>query len=93
MIALIILSSFLAISFYAIFNLLRKIERYEDLVWKQDFLIGGITEVVKDSQVKLKELDSIGAFESDDEVGYFFNQLKQIQEILNKFTVRLDGKN
>ena len=93
MITIIILSALLIISFYAIFNLIRKIERFEDLAWKQDFLIGGITDVIRDSQAKLKELDSIGAFESDDEVGYFFNQLKQIQEILNKFTVRIDDKN
>ena len=33
----------------------------------------------------LKQLDRKGAFESDDEVGYFFKELKQIVEDISVF--------
>jgi hypothetical protein len=39
------------------------------------------------SDKKLKEIDSKGSFESDDEVGYFFKQVKFLQEQLNNFKV------
>ena len=37
------------------------------------------------TQIKLKEIDLRGAFESDDEVGFFFKELKAIQEDINNF--------
>jgi hypothetical protein len=39
------------------------------------------------SDKKLKEIDAKGSFESDDEVGYFFKQVKFLQEQLNNFKV------
>ena len=46
-----------------------------------------LEDTIKQSQAHLKELDSKGAFQSDDETGYFFNQLKIVQEELDKFQV------
>ena len=37
---------------------------------------------------KIKELDYLGAFESDDETGIIFKNIKQIQDILNEFQIR-----
>ena len=37
---------------------------------------------------KIKEIDSKGTFTGDDEVGYFFQQLKYLQEQLNNFKVK-----
>ena len=36
----------------------------------------------------MKELDNRGAFEADDEVGTFFRNLKEIQDVLDQFNTR-----
>jgi hypothetical protein len=33
----------------------------------------------------MKEVDARGSFSSDDEVGFFFQQIKGLQDILNEF--------
>ena len=51
---------------------LRRITQYEELILQ-------IQQVVKFSTEKMKLVDSKGHYESDDETGFFFQQLKQIQ--------------
>ena len=41
--------------------------------------------VIDNANKKLTEIDFKGSFESDDEVGFFFKELKNIQESINKF--------
>ena len=35
------------------------------------------------SCTKMKNVDALGHYESDDETGFFFKQLKELQELLN----------
>jgi cell division protein FtsB len=77
----------IVISGFFIRNLLVRVEKYEDAVEEQAEFIAGLSDTIKQSQAHLKELDSKGAFQSDDETGYFFNQLKLVQEELDKFQV------
>ena len=35
------------------------------------------------SREKMKSVDALGHYEADDETGFFFEELKRIQEILN----------
>ena len=65
---------------YIIINLLRKVEKYEDITVEQADYMNNISNLVKDSQKHLKNLDERGVFQSDDEVGYFFDNLKKVQE-------------
>ena len=51
---------------------LRRITQYEELILE-------IQQVIKFSTDKMKLVDSKGHYESDDETGFFFEQLKQIQ--------------
>ena len=51
---------------------LRRITQYEELILE-------IQQVIKFSTEKMKLVDSKGHYESDDETGFFFKQLKQIQ--------------
>ena len=51
---------------------LRRITQYEELILE-------IQQVIKFSTEKMKLVDSKGHYESDDETGFFFQQLKQIQ--------------
>ena len=55
-----------------LFYSLRRITQYEELILE-------IQQVIKFSTDKMKLVDSKGHYESDDETGFFFEQLKQIQ--------------
>ena len=55
---------------------LRRITQYEELILE-------IQQVIKFSTEKMKQVDSSGHYESDDETGFFFEQLKQIQLALD----------
>jgi len=73
---------------YTTFNLLRKNERAEDIVGGYLEYLDKISRVIEVADEKVKKIDIKGSFESDDEIGFFFKQIKQIQEILNDFNVR-----
>jgi len=69
----------------AIRNLMIKVEKYEDIAMNQATYLQNISEVIRDSQKHLNEIDEKGAFKSDDEVGYFFEQLKTVQQELDRY--------
>lgn len=80
---------------YTTINLLRKNEKLEDEVENQSKILSGymsylnkMADIIEHSDRRLKEVDSKGSFKSDDEVGFFFEQIMSIQEILNKFNVK-----
>jgi hypothetical protein len=84
----IILIIMVAILGYATFNLLRKLEKQEDILTSYMVYLNKLSDIIEFSDKKLKEVDSRGSFESDDEVGFFFQSVKQIQETLNSFKVK-----
>ena len=47
-----------------------------------------ISRVIEIADKRVKKIDIKGSFESDDEIGFFFKQIKQIQEILNDFQLK-----
>lgn len=75
----------LGVSIYVIINLLKKNEKLEDIAVKQNEYINSISSIIKESDKKLKEIDSRGIFQSDDEIGWFFKQVKDIQDIINEY--------
>ncbi len=76
-----ILAIFFAITtFYS----LRRINTYEELLVE----ISDKTDFINN---QLKEIDHKGTFEADDEVGFFFQELKELNSILNNlFTQEVD---
>ena len=70
---------------YVIWNLMKKVEKLESMIDVQERYITDFYELVKQSEVKIKEIDSKQLFQSDDEVGFFFNNLKTIQEALSDY--------
>jgi hypothetical protein len=68
-----------------IFFLLRRNFILEKAVVEQQQYIDAISIVINNSQQKLNELDTLGAFKADDEVGTFFRNLEEIQGIINQF--------
>tara|TARA_Y100001963_G_scaffold19489_1_gene24659 strand:+ start:108 stop:404 length:297 start_codon:yes stop_codon:yes gene_type:complete len=55
---------------------LKRINQYEDLIIQ-------FQNIIEFASIKMKQVDSRGHYESDDETGFFFEQLKQLQELLN----------
>lgn len=86
-IAIIILSVLVVVLGYTTFNLLRKNERYEDALSSYQTFITQFQKQVVASDKKIKEIDSKGLFDSDDEIGWFFTQLKEIQKNLTEFKI------
>ena len=75
-----------------LFYSLRRINQYENLILQ-------FQQIVTFSTEKMKLVDSAGHYESDDETGFFFEQLKELQlsldgvfenEIIEE---NIDGKN
>lgn len=62
-------------------------EYLEDIVEFQNKYITQFSSKIVEMNQKLEELDSRGSFKADDEVGYFFESLKELQEDLNVFIV------
>lgn len=80
-----VLVAFIILLLYIIRNLLIKNEKYEDVVKDQVQYLQNISNVIVDSQKHLQTLDEKGVFQSDDEVGEFFNQMKEVQNELNRY--------
>jgi len=95
MILTVILGLMVVILGYTTFNLLRKLEKQEDIINNQATILASylsylnkISDIIEFSDKKLKEVDHKGSFKSDDEVGFFFEEIKQIQDTLNQFKVK-----
>ena len=55
---------------------MRRINQYEDFILQ-------IQQIITFASEKMKQVDSSGHYESDDETGFFFEQLKSIQSALD----------
>ena len=55
---------------------LRRINQYENLITQ-------FQQIVTFATNKMKQVDSRGHYEADDETGFFFQQLKDMQLLLN----------
>jgi len=71
-----------------IFLLLRRNNALEKAVTEQQQYIDAISIVIADGDRRLRELDTMGAFEADDEVGTFFQNLREIQTTISQFNNR-----
>lgn len=73
---------------WIIFNLYRKNVKLENTVLNQAGFIGGIQNLIGESDKALKDLDDKIWLESDKELQVVFHNLKAIQEALNQFNRR-----
>lgn len=84
-VALIIVGVISSVLLYTTLNLLKKNEKQEDILASYLTYLDRLSRVIEVSDAKLKEVDAKGTFKSDDEVGFFFEQISRLQEILNDF--------
>ena len=80
-ILVILLTLSISASFVAIRNLIKKNEAMEDFINKQ-------SDAIAACDVRLKQIDQKGTFYADDEIGWFFEEVKKIQDALNEFRMK-----
>ena len=80
-----VLVVFSGILSYIIYNLLSKVERYEDVTLDQTMYLQNVSNIIAESQKHLQTLDEKGVFQADDEVGEFFKQMQAVQIELDKY--------
>ena len=79
MIGYILLSLVIITLGWTTFNLTRKVERLE--TWIENY-----AQRIQDTQEVLKEMESKGRFEADDEIGVVFTSIKETIDELNEIT-------
>ena len=82
-ITIIILSLALIGTLFVIHNLLRKYEQGEEYIENLETWVNQFSKSITNINQELKKIDHKGSFESDDEVGYFYKELKRIITQLN----------
>lgn len=70
------------------FLLIRRNNALEKALVQQQEYIDAIGIIAAEGDDKLRELDIQGAFQADDEVGTFFQNLKEIQTLVSQFNNR-----
>ena len=65
---------------YTTYNLLLKNEKQEDILAQYLLYLDQLSKVIEHSDARLKKIDAKETFKSDDEIGWFFEEIKVIQE-------------
>jgi hypothetical protein len=89
----IILSLLVFLLGYTSYNLFRKVEKLEKVVDSQDTYIRQFSKAVDYTSKQLENIDAKGTFESDDEIGWFFESVKTLQRELNEFNINETRRN
>ena len=89
MIILILILSFLVVGLgFTTINLLRKNEKQKDILVAYLHYLDKISQIIEFIDTKLKDIDHKGSFKSDDEIGFFFEEIQNIQKVLNEFKIK-----
>ena len=78
---------------YICYNLFKKVEKLEKIVDSQEQYISKLSSTVNYTNKKLQDIDAKGTFESDDEIGWFFESVKTLQRELNDFNTNESRRN
>ena len=86
-IIIIILGVGVVILGFTTFNLLRKNEKQEDILTGYIKYLDQLSRIIEISDEKLKKIDEREIFKSDDEIGFMYQQIKDLQRILSQFRI------
>jgi hypothetical protein len=70
---------------YVIWNLNNKLLKAEDIIEEQIDYLRKVSLTIQESNIYINKLDEKGHFRADDEVGTFFDFMKEIQDLINSF--------
>lgn len=82
---LFIILNILEIAGYLGYLLITKNSVLEKTIENQQNYIDALRVTISNIDIQLKELDTSGMFKSDDEIGFFFENIKILQENLAQF--------
>lgn len=82
-----ILSVMVVVLGFTTYNLLKKNEAAEDIIVSYLKFFENQTSTIIQIERKLDEIDSRGIFQSDDEIGWFWNELKKLKDNLSNFKI------
>jgi hypothetical protein len=89
-ILVVILSITVTVLGYVVYNLNRKVIKQEDIIEFQVGYLRNVAYLINESKIYVEQLDEKGTFRSDDEVGVFFDFMKEIQETINDYRLPED---
>lgn len=78
---------------YVAINLNNKVTTLEEIVEYQVDYLRKVSLTIQESNLYINKLDEKGHFRADDEVGTFFNFMKEIQDLINEFRLPQDYGN
>ena len=70
---------------YIIWNLNGKVTKLEEIATKQQIIIDSVAAIVEESNRQLAQADLTEAFKADDQIGFFFRNLQNIQDSLTHY--------
>jgi hypothetical protein len=70
---------------YIIWNLNQKVAKLEAIATKQQIIIDSVAAIVEESNKQLAQADLTEAFKADDQIGFFFRNLQNIQDSLTHY--------
>lgn len=63
------------------------VNEYESYFKYYEKYFDSIVDIIKISDARIKQIDVKGSFKSDDEIGFFFQNIQEIQTTLNEFNL------
>jgi len=72
---------------FTTFNLLRKNEKQEDILAGYITYLDQFSKIIEFSDEKMKKIDEQGIFKSDDEIGFMYEQIRELQKVLSNFRI------
>jgi hypothetical protein len=75
----------LVVAGFLVYNLYNKVYRQEVIIESQIEYLRNVSSIIVESKLYVDKLDEKGIFRADDEVGVFFNFMKEIQENINSY--------
>jgi hypothetical protein len=82
-----ILGCLVVILGFTTFNLLKKNEKQEDILAGYQNYLDSLSRIVEFADEKIKTIDSKGIFKTDDEVGFIYEEIKNLQKVLSNFRI------
>ena len=82
-----VLSVIVVILGFTTINLLRKNEKQEDILAGYITYLDQFSRIIEFSDEKMNKIEEQGIFKSDDEIGFMYEQIKDLQKILSNFRI------
>ena len=72
---------------FTTYNLMTKNEKLEDIAVSYRDYIKKLQQHIEFVETKVQKIDEKGTFRGDDEIGWFFQNIKSLQKSISKFKI------